>query len=353
MLGTMGPNPEEGQGRTRSYLRLWALGLAFLVLSLFLGLGIGAADVSRTDILEALTFWRVGDEPSLSVGIVRQIRLPRVLGSLFVGGSLAVVGAALQAVMRNELADPYILGISSGASVGAALSSALGATVLGPWTMPFFAFGAALLSMMVVVRVASVRGRMPPVRLLLAGVAMSAFGTALTGFLLYVTPEATAVRGMLFWLMGGLGSADWSSLGWTIGLAGCPLIFLVVSVRWQNLLLLGDETALSLGLDVVYARKCLVGVSALLTGTLVAFAGPIGFVGLIVPHALRPMTGPDHRRLVPVAWCYGAAMLGLMDTVARVAMAPQELPVGLLMGMLGAPFFLVVLRKFGQVQDGG
>jgi iron complex transport system permease protein len=186
-----------------------------------------------------------------------------------------------------------------------------------------------------------------PLRLLLAGVALSSFTTAITGFVLYLAPEAMQVRGVVFWMIGGLSSADWASAGWLalVTLPACAALF--VTARWQNLLLLGDEAALALGLDADVARKWLVLLCALATGAIVAFAGAIGFVGLIVPHALRPITGPDHRRLLPAAFVFGAALLVLMDALSRALLAPEELPVGILTGLLGAPFFIALLRKQG------
>jgi iron complex transport system permease protein len=274
--------------------------------------------------------------------ILLVIRLPRIAGAILVGACLAISGATLQSVMRNPLADPYILGISSGASVGAAFAVIAGAVAGGA----FLAFATALASVMIVYRVAKIDGRLPPLRLLLAGVALSSFATALTGFLLYLVPEATAVRGVMFWLMGGLGAADWSGLLWAAALAIPASVALMMTGRWQTLLLLGDEAATAIGLDVARARRWLIALTAVVTGALVAFAGAIGFVGLIVPHALRPFTGPDHRRLLPAAAIFGSLLMVGMDTVARTVMAPEELLVGILSGLLGAPFFLALLAKF-------
>lgn len=338
-------------------VRLSALGYAILLGTgvLLLGgaciiaLGVGAADASTSDVIAALTGGEVSD---VHRQIIRQIRLPRILGAVLVGGALAVVGATLQAVMRNPLADPYILGISAGASVGAAVVVALGGSLLAAGGTSFAAFATALLSVLVVYRVALVDGRLPPLRLILAGVALSSFASALTSFLLYLVPEAAAVRGVIFWLMGGLGGADWRGLAWAAAVAVPGSLALAGTGRWQTVLLLGDEAATSIGLDVARARRWLVALAAVVTGALVAFAGAIGFVGLIVPHALRPFTGPDHRRLLPAAAIFGALLLVVMDTVARTVLAPEELPVGILTGLLGAPFFLTLLSRFGEGSNG-
>lgn len=321
------------------YAALLAAGVLLLGAGALFALTVGAADVAVQDVL-------AGRAPAQLQQILLEIRMPRIAGAVLVGGCLAVVGAALQAVMRNPLADPYILGISAGASVGAALAVIAGSAVVAAGGGALFAFATALVSVVVVYRVAKVDGRLPPLRLLLAGVALSSFASAVTGFLLYLVPEATAVRGVMFWLMGGLGAADWPGLAWAAALAVPGSVALAMTSRWQTLLLLGDEAATAIGLDVARTRRWLIALTAVVTGALVAFAGAIGFIGLIVPHALRPFTGPDHRRLVPAAAIFGALILLAMDTVARTIMAPEELPVGILSGLLGAPFFLALLARF-------
>lgn len=322
-----------------SRLGLFALLIAGAVLLVSASIGslaIGAASVSLDDLFN-------GDDRVRT--ILWSIRLPRIAGAILVGGTLATIGCTLQAVMKNPLAEPYILGISSGSSVGAALAVVLGAAPLGGPITSLAAFASALASVGIVYRVASIGGQIPPVRLLLAGVALSSFASAVTSFVLYLTPEATEVRGVVFWLLGGLHSAEWPGVIWAAALAIPATIALLLSSRWQNLLLLGDESALSLGLDVARARRSMIVIAALATASIVAFAGAIGFVGLIVPHALRPFTGPDHRRLVPASFLYGAALLVIMDALARVVIAPQELPVGILTGLLGGPFFIALLAR--------
>lgn len=313
--------------------------LLLLAASLFLTLRMGAAPIE--DVLGALF-----GEPSVEQKIVRDLRLPRAVLGALIGAGLAAAGAALQAVMKSPLADPFILGVSSGASVGAAIAVISGlATALGSGAATLCAFASALGSVVLVYAAASVQGRVPAIRLLLAGVAWSSFATAVTAFLLYLAPEASQVRGMLFWLLGGLAAADWDGVLWTAALVVPGGLALLFTARWQNLLLLGDEPARSLGLDVSRARRMLVLITALITGAAVAFSGAIGFVGLIVPHAIRPFTGPDHRRLIPASAIGGAVLLLWMDAFARTLLAPEEIPVGILTGLLGAPFFLLLLRR--------
>ena len=316
-----------------------------LALSIAASVAIGTASIPVGEVITILAAGPSADVPAAQ--IVWQLRLPRVLLGALVGGSLAAAGATLQAVMRSVLADPYILGVSSGASIGAALVVVSGVmtSALGGLAITVAAFATGLASVVAVYVAARVRGRVPSVRLLLAGVAWSSFATAVTGFILFLAPDAAQVRGVIFWLMGGLDRADWTAVAWTagVGLPACGA--LLVTARWQNLLLLGDETAGTLGLHVSRARGWLVVLAALVTTTAVAFSGAIGFVGLVVPHALRPFTGPDHRRLLPASIVTGAVLLVWMDALARTLLAPQELPVGLLTGLLGAPFFLLLLRR--------
>lgn len=331
------------------FVLLVAGGAALTFVAALVALAVGPADLAPRDVLATLVALVRGSgaDPVLAQ-IVAEIRLPRVLGALVTGGALAVVGGTLQAVMKNPLADPYVLGISSGASVGAALAVIFGAHPLGGPAATAAAFVTALVSVFVVYKVASVGGVVPAVRLLLAGVALSSFTTAVTGFVLYLAPGATEVRSVVFWLMGGLGASDWVGASWCAAIAVPACLVLFASARAQNLLLLGDETALSLGLDVTRTRVRLVAVAALATAAIVAFAGAIGFIGLVVPHALRPLTGPDHRRLLPAAFVFGALLLVSVDSAARVVIAPEELPVGILTGLLGAPFFLAILRRQGD-----
>ena len=324
---------------------------SLLSLALILSIGLGAARLEAAEVVRALLD-PAAVEPNVAQ-IVRELRLPRALLGALVGASLAVSGAGLQAVMRSNLADPYVLGVSSGASIGAALAVVTGAEhVLGGAGLMGLAYGSALLGVLVVWLLARVGGQVRATRLLLAGAAFSAFAGAITGLLLFLVPEASALRGLVFWLLGGLGAADWGLVRWTAGSTVVGVLALWALARAQNLLLLGDEVALSLGLDVVRARAAIVVAAALLTGGSVAAAGAIGFVGLVVPHMLRPWTGPDHRRLVPAAAVVGALFVVVLDVVARLALAPRELPVGILTGLLGAPVFLLLLRRAGGEGDG-
>jgi iron complex transport system permease protein len=331
-------------GRLSSAGQAWFLAglVVLLALAALASVSVGAVRIPISSVFDALILRGSGAGSE----VIIDLRFPRVLLALVVGAGLAVVGAALQATMRSPLADPYILGISAGGSVGAALAMLVfGATGLLGVGAPLAAFITAALSVACVYLIAESGGRVPPIRLLLAGVAFSSFAQALTGFILYLAPEEAQVRGFVFWALGGLGAADWTTLAWTAAVVIPGALSIGLLSRWQDLLLLGDESALSLGLDVTRARGLLVLLAAVVTGTTVAAAGAIGFVGLIVPHAVRRVTGPEHRRLLPATALAGGTLLMVVDALARTVLAPREIPVGLLTGLLGAPFFLLLLHR--------
>lgn len=329
---------------TRGYRLLMLAGLLLLGIAAITSLSLGTAELSPGAIVNAL----LGQGDTLTQRIVLDLRLARLLAGILVGSGLAVSGAGLQAIMHNPLAEPYVLGISSGASVGVILAVSLG--LENALLRAGLGFGGGLLAVFVVYRIATVGRHAPPGRLLLAGVAFSAFGGALSSLLFYLQDDALALRGLMFWLMGGLSWIDLESLSWVVIPVLIGSFSLLILARRLNLLLLGDESALSLGLRLRQTQRIVIFMAALSTGALVSIAGSIGFVGLVVPHALRPLTGPDHRRLLPACLVFGALLLTLMDLGARVIIAPDELPVGVLTGLIGAPFFLLLLRQ-GSPRD--
>lgn len=291
-----------------------------------------------------------GGSTEVEARIVWEFRLPRALLGLVVGAALAVAGAVLQAVTRNPLADPYVFGVSSGASVGAVAVLTLGAGtlggVLGGVSVPVAAFVGALVTTVVVHLLAQEAGRATPARLVLAGVAVSYVLTAVTSVLVLRASEPGAgVASVLTWLAGSLGSASWADLALPTVVVITGTVVLAASAGVLNAFLTGDETATSLGVDVGRVRLLLFAGTALLVGTVVAVSGAIGFVGLVVPHAVRALVGADHRRVLPVAALVGGVLLVVVDVVARTVLAPTELPVGLLTAAVGGPFFLWILRR--------
>lgn len=306
-----------------------------------LAIGVGAVAIPADRVILTL----LGGGDAAESAIILSIRLPRVLGAALVGAALAAAGVLLQGLLRNPLADPYVLGTSAGASVGAVLGLVV-AGALGFFVVPALAFVGALLSVVIVWRLARVGAETPVVTLLLAGVVFSAFAGAIVTFLL-VSHDRLQLRlaSVLAWLMGGVSVVTWSQLAVSAALV---LVGLTVAVLlgWRlDALALGEEAAATLGIDVERSKRGTVAVAALLTAAAVSIAGLVAFVGLIVPHAMRLVVGPGHARLVPAAAIGGAAFVVLADTAARVVVAPSELPMGVISGLLGGPFFFALLWR--------
>ncbi len=334
-----------------------ALMLVLLVLaSLLASLAWGSEPVPFGDVMRVLgSRLHLGALPADAVAdsIVWRLRLPRALLALVVGGGLSVVGVAMQTLVRNPLAEPYILGISGGASAGASLFflGFLPAVLGSSLTLPLAAFLGGLAAIVIVFIVARQGHTVVVSRLLLAGVAVSSLMAAVTSFVTLASPSADKVRTVLFWLLGSLSQTRWEML--PVPYVVTALAVLLLSGFWRALdaLLLGEEPAFSLGVPVERVKKGLVVLAALVTGTLVAASGAIGFVGLIVPHAVRSLAGVSHRRLVPFSFMAGGVFLLWADILARTAIEGSELPVGVVTALCGAPFFLALLRR-GQYRFG-
>ncbi|HWA15994.1 MAG TPA: iron ABC transporter permease [Gemmatimonadales bacterium] len=312
--------------------------IACVLLALLAGLGLGAVRIAPADVWHGLVSSTAPD-----AAIVRELRLPRVLLGFLVGGSLALSGAVLQATIRNPLAEPYLLGISGGAGLAAVIVIALGVT--GQWVLPLAAFGGALTAIAIVYRLSLVRGgRLDSAVLLLAGVVVSAFCSAMVGAILTLS-DATHLRNAMLWMLGGLGSASWDSLPLFALYAIIPVAVLFWQARWLDLLALGDEPARSLGADPDRLRRIVYLTTSLLTAASVATCGMIGFVGLVVPHAVRRLWGPLHRPLLPSAFVLGGSFLVVADALARSVVPPIELPVGVITALVGVPLFAVLLRR--------
>ncbi len=316
------------------------LGLGILLV-LPAGLFLGSVALSPGDVLAVLG----GGGSEVHREILLEFRLPRLLVGSLLGGGLALAGATFQALLRNPLAEPYILGISGGAALGAVSVLALGLTTLGSWTLPLAAFAGALLAIVLVFRVATATGRALDVRvLLLAGVVVGAFFAALISFILAVS-EARTVRSAVLWMMGTLYGADWRDVA-VVAAYTLPTAFLLLRLaRPLNTLAVGEETALYLGTEVERVKRTAFAAASLITAAGVAVAGVIGFVGLVVPHALRLVIGSDHRALLPLSFLLGAAFLTAADVAAQVLLAPTEIPIGVVTALVGVPIFLILLRR--------
>ena len=277
--------------------------------------------------------------------VVEQIRLPRILVGASVGMALGVAGAAMQGLFRNPMADPGIIGISAGAAVGAVVAIATGLAGLFFLALPSFAFMGAVAASFLVYGIAAVGGHFSIATLLLAGVAVNAFLGAVVSAIIILLPDNDALREILFWLAGGLDSRAWEHV-WI----STPLIFggtavILLMARDLNLLMLGDDEARSMGVRVGLSRVALITAAALATGAAVAVSGTIAFVGLVTPHVLRLLLGPDHRVLIPMSAAGGAVFVIVADTVARTVIQPAEFRVGILTAFVGAPFFIFLLIR--------
>ncbi len=313
----------------------FAAGALLLFGALLLGVSVGGVSVSLSDL------WRGEGEAGEVARMVASLRVPRVLLAALVGGSLALAGAGLQALLKNPLADPFLLGTSGGAATGAALAALAGAS---PLFSPGAAFAGALLSSLVVAALARRGGRLDLHRLLLAGLIANAFFSALLLGVFSVASAETA-RTMLFWMMGSLADASPGKVAALLPYVLAGGVALHASAGRLNLFAIGEENAAALGVDTERWKRVVFLAASLLTGAAVAFAGVIGFVGLLVPHAARTLTGNDQRRLLPLSGLLGASLLVAADALSRFAFAPAELPIGAVTAALGAPLFTWLLFR--------
>lgn len=334
---------------SRAYrLLLLVLALA-LALSCAASLGFGAAPVPLARVLEILGQRLFGLQPAQAVSsaqdsIVWLIRAPRVVLGALVGAGLALVGTALQAVTRNPLADPHLLGVSSGAALGAVIVVLYLGEFIGLLSLPLAAFVGALVSMLLVLAIASRGGRLESDRLLLAGVAVSFVMMAASNLLLFLG-DHHAASSVIFWMLGGLGLARWELLWLPALCLMLALLLLLGLARALNALMAGEHSAVSLGLEPRRVRLLVFVCASLLTGVLVSLSGAIGFVGLILPHVARFLVGAEHRRLLPVSALLGALFLVWVDVAARTLLAPQDLPIGIATAAIGGVFFVMLLRR--------
>lgn len=329
----------------RSTVVGFALLVVFVLVAMMAGVAEGAYRIAPGHVLDLLFSRTARAADPGGAQIVLALRLPRVFAAALAGASLSVAGAALQALLQNPLADPYVLGVSAGASVGASVVLAAGgAMALAGMAVPLAALVGALGATMLVFGLARTGGRLPGHTLLLSGVVVASVLGSLVTVLLFLAGSGDKMQQIVLWTMGGFGDAEWSRVAVLAPIAVLGSVALWALGRDLNLLSFGEDPAGFLGADVETVKRLVLVSAALLTAGAVAVGGVIGFVGLIVPHAVRRVTGPDNRRLIPAAFLGGAGFLVLVDTVARTLHPPVELPIGLLTGVIGGPFFLILLR---------
>ena len=286
-----------------------------------------------------------GDYSRTQELVVEQIRMPRIVVGAIVGMALGVAGAAMQALFRNPMADPGVIGVSAGGALGAVVSIALGLNTLFFLALPAFAFLGAMAAAFLVYGIAAVGGRFSMATLLLAGVAVASFLGAVVSAIIVAVPDNETLRGILFWLAGGLDSRSWEHVRVSAPLVLGGVAIITVMARDLDLLMLGDEDARSLGVRASTTRPALLAAASLITGAAVAVSGTIAFVGLVVPHVLRLLLGPDHRVLVPASALGGAFFVLVADTLARTVVQPAEFRVGIVTAFVGAPFFIFLLIR--------
>lgn len=336
--------------RTRRATFLWLGGFGVaLIVVIIVGTGLGPVVIAPGTVARIIGYHTVGipaarEWTAAQDSIVWLVRVPRVLLGALVGAALAVAGAVLQTVVRNVLADPHLTGVTSGASTGAAVSLLFGVAAGG--TLTASAFLGGLVATVLLFAVARINGQLTSLRLLLGGVTIGYIFSAATSFLIFASDSPEGARAVLFWLLGSLGSAAWPAVASTAVVVCVTTVALFLLATRFDALAIGDDTARTLGISPMRLRAIALAIVALSVGAVVAVAGAIGFVGLIVPHIARLTVGSAHRRLIPAAALLGAIFLVLADVVARTAFAPRELPLGIVTAVVGAPLLLVLIRRF-------
>lgn len=331
--------------RNPGMLLLVPIAVGGLLLSIMAAILIGPAELGVRDVYAVIAqhLWNHAAEVApIDDGIVWELRLPRALLASICGAGLAICGAVLQSMMRNPLADPFMLGISSGASTGAVLVVITG--IGGALSLSAGAFAGALTAFVLVLILAAAAGGGQD-RVVLAGVAGTQLFSAITSFIVFSSADAQQTRGVLFWLLGSLGGANWDQVALCGAVCALGLVICWTQSDALDAFAFGHDAAASLGVAVMRVRVLLLATTALLTAVLVSAAGAIGFVGLVLPHAARIIVGPAHRRLLVVTALAGAIFLVWVDTAARTVFAPQELPVGVVTALVGVPIFVLILAR--------
>ena len=338
--------------RNSTFFLICAAMAGVLLLSIVLAIHIGAVDLTPEWIFQILVNNLTGREvytpewPGYAQGIVWGMLLPKVIVAACVGAGLSLVGVMMQAMTKNSMADPYLLGISSGASAGATAAILLGSLpLIGAVTVQAGAFLGAIVSALLVFLLAGASGRVNATKLILSGTAVSALFSALSNLMIFLQSNDKKLSAVLFWMTGSFASAAWADvLPVFLSLAVCVVVMLFAH-KALDALLLGEEMAITVGVDVPKMKLLIVVLSSLVTGVMVSVSGTIGFVGLVIPHISRTIAGTAHRRMIPFAVLLGAILMIWADALARVVVAPSELPIGVVTAFIGAPFFLLLLRR--------
>lgn len=327
-------------------------GCALFFLLITYALSLGTIQINYPDTLNILANFinNNSDNTDILSDVIYYLRLPRFIMALIIGSGLAVCGTVMQAVMKNPLADPYLLGISSGAGLGAVLAIICGATDFAGFDcIGFFAFSGALLVTFGILLISIYFGRSNSLSILLAGMAFNAVCSALISFIITVYADTEGIQNITFWLMGSLLNSDWQNLKYLLFTVLFISVFFCTRYRILNLMLLSDEASLTLGHDLIKSRRLYILLCALVIAIIVYNAGIIGFVGLIIPHIARLLTGNNHLKLLPVSAVIGAAFLAWSDVLSRIIINGSEIPIGIIVSLFGAPVFIYLLtnKKYG------
>ena len=330
-----------------------ALLAAILGSAVVISTGMGYIQLPAMDVIKILMA-KLSGQTSLIEGmdkifpvVVFDVRLPRILSAAIVGAGLAISGVVFQGILLNPLADPYTLGVSAGAAFGASLAILLNIGFMGTASVPLFAFVGAVGTLLFVMYLSASSGGVSSTNLILSGIIVAAILSAGISFLKYIADEQVSV--IIFWLMGSFGSRTWADVGLAFLFVGCGFLIFMFFARDLNLMSLGDRTASSLGVDTKRVTLALLITASLIAAICVSVSGIIGFVGLLVPHMMRLLTGPDNRRLIPISLLAGAILLLAADTITR-AVLPSEIPIGVLTALIGGPFFCYIFRKQQKVK---
>ncbi len=345
-----------GDRASAARLLLWSAAVA-LCIAAFLAVSIGPTGITLASlprVLSAMATGRYEADAAREQLVLIDIRLPRLLLGMFVGSALAVAGAMMQGMFRNPLADPGLIGVSSGAALAAIATIALGNGLAAPWTkafgayaLPFAAFLGGIATTAMLVAIVTRQGQMAVGTLLLAGIALAALNTALMGLIAFASDDRE-LRDLTLWMLGSLSGASWPKVFAVLPFALIVAVVLPGLIRGLNGLLLGEAEAFHLGIDVERTKRLIALVTSAAVGAAVAVAGIVGFVGIVVPHLVRLLAGPDHRVVLPASALMGATLVLVADTFARMLLRPAELPLGVVMAIIGAPIFLHMVVKRGM-----
>lgn len=338
--------------KTPMYIGVSLILVIILIFSIGVAVTLGSVDINIGEVYEViLSKFNIVDVNNGPVhDVIWLIRLPRIVLAVAVGSGLAIAGVVMQAIVKNPLADPYVLGISSGASLGATLAILLGVgATLGSNYIGIMGFIGAFLVSILVLLISNVGGRGNSLKLLLAGMAVSSACSAASSFVVYLSNDAQGIKNITFWLMGSLAGAKWEDLNLILPIILLGIIFFMTQYRTLNLMLLGDEVGITLGTDLHQYRYLYLLITSLIIGVLVYAAGTIGFIGLIIPHVVRMIFGTDHKKLIPISALVGAIFVIWADAFSRTLIKGTEIPIGIIISMIGAPCFvwLMVRKTYG------